>query len=184
MDISQILGDNLRRLRQERNLSLGQLAERSGVSKVMLSQVERGDSNPTVNTLWKIANGLGVSYSSLMESHAPNVDVVRGSDAPTQMAEGGTYRLSCYFSNEPGRGFEIYEVELDAGHDHVTEGHGPGTEEFVMVQAGMLTMGVAGDEHELAPGDAIHFDASQRHSYRNDGADCCRMLIVNTYPRN
>ncbi|MCH3927031.1 MAG: helix-turn-helix domain-containing protein [Atopobiaceae bacterium] len=64
MDISQILGQNLHRLRTERQLSLGQLAEKSGLSKVMLSQIEKGTSNPTVNTLWKIANGLGVSYSA------------------------------------------------------------------------------------------------------------------------
>lgn len=184
MDISRILGENLRRLRNERNLSLGQLAERSGVSKVMLSQIERGDSNPTVNTLWKIANGLGVSYSSLMESSSPEVSVVRAEDVPTHVTEDGAYRLGCYFANEPGRGFEIYETQLDAGHHHATEGHGPGTEEFVLVEDGAVTIAVGGDPHLLGAGDAIHFDASRPHVYRNEGSGCCHMVMINTYPQD
>lgn len=184
MDISRILGENLRRLRTERNLSLGQLAERSGVSKVMLSQIERGDSNPTVNTLWKVANGLGVPYSSLMESHAPAVSVVHAADVPVQTDEDGAYRLGCYFANEPGRGFELYVDELDAGRAHLTQGHGTGTEEFVLVQSGRLVMEVSGDAHELGPGDAIHFDASRPHCYRNEGTTLVRMFVVNTYPQD
>lgn len=183
MGISQILGDNLRRLRKERDQSLGQLAERCGVSKVMLSQIERGDSNPTVNTLFKIANGLGVSYSALMESHAPEVSVVRAEDVPVQADEEGAYRLGCYFPNVPGRGFEIYVDELEPGSEHVTQGHGPGTEEFVVVQGGTLTMEVADVTHTLGPGDAIHFDASQRHAYRNGGTSVVAMFTVNTYPQ-
>ena len=184
MNISQILGENLHRLRTERNLSLGQLAERAGVSKMMLSQIERGDSNPTVNTLWKIINGLGVSYSALMESHDPQVSVVRADEVPTQADEDGSYRLSCYFPNEAGRGFEIYQDELDAGHEHATESHGPNTEEFVLVEKGRLTMVVEGSSCELGPGDAIHFDASLPHVYRNEGDTCVRMLVVNTYPQS
>lgn len=173
---------HLRRLRTERNLSLGQLAERADVSKMMLSQIERGGSNPTVNTLWKIANGLGVSYSALMESHAPQVSVVRREDVPTQSDEDGAYRLGCYFPNELGCGFEIYMDELDAGHAHSTQGHGPQTQEFLLVQTGRLQLDVAGDAHELRAGDAIHFDASLPHTYRNLGSSCVRMLVVNTYP--
>ncbi len=58
MNINSIIAENLKTLRTERNLSLGQLAELSNISKVMLSQIEKGDTNPTINTLWKIANGL------------------------------------------------------------------------------------------------------------------------------
>ena len=60
MELNEIIAENLKRLRTERGLSLGRLAELSGVSKVMLSQVEKGESSPTINTLWKIATGLQV----------------------------------------------------------------------------------------------------------------------------
>lgn len=63
MNINSIIAENLKTLRTERNLSLGQLAELSGISKVMLSQIEKGDTNPTINTLWKIAKGLKVPYT-------------------------------------------------------------------------------------------------------------------------
>lgn len=184
MDISQILGSNLKRLRTERGLSLGQLAERSDVSKVMLSQIERGNSNPTVNSLFKIANGLGVSYSALMEQPEPAVSVVRRADAAAQSDEEGSYRLRCYFPNASGRDFEIYEDELDPGHEHRTEGHGPNTEEFVLVEQGVLEMVVLDDAHVLETGDAIHFDASRPHTYRNSGTEAVRMVVVNRYPRS
>lgn len=184
MDISQILGQNLHRLRTERQLSLGQLAEKSGLSKVMLSQIEKGTANPTVNTLWKIANGLGVSYSALMESHTQEVEIVRHTEVPIQADEDGAYRLGCYFGSTQDHGFEIYEDELDCGAEHRTEGHGPRTEEFLIVEAGTLSMEVADTEHVLAAGDAIHFDASFPHVYRNAGQETVRMTVVNTYPRD
>ena len=67
MQLNEIIAMNLKRLRAERGLSLGKLSELSGVSKVMLSQIEKGESSPTINTLWKIANGLQVSYTKLID---------------------------------------------------------------------------------------------------------------------
>ncbi|APH14458.1 helix-turn-helix family protein [Clostridium sporogenes] len=66
-NINSIIAENLKTLRTERNLNLGQLAKLSDISKVMLSQIEKGDTNPTINTLWKIAKGLKVLYISLLE---------------------------------------------------------------------------------------------------------------------
>lgn len=183
MEISQILGQNLKRLRTARNLSLGQLADRCGVSKVMLSQMERGESNPTVNTLWKIVNGLGVSYSALMERQNTPTDVVRCGQVPVQSDDGGSYHLACYFANTPERGFEIYRDTLDAGAVHRTNGHGPGTEEFVCLEHGRLSMTVGDQEHTLEVGDAISFDASLPHSYEALGDQPAIMVVVNRYPR-
>lgn len=70
MELNEIIAENLKRLRTERGLSLGRLAELSGVSKVMLSQVEKGESSPTINTLWKIATGLQVPYTQLIDIQA------------------------------------------------------------------------------------------------------------------
>ncbi len=68
MNLNDIISANLKKLRTDRNLSLGQLSELSGVSKVMLSQIDKGESNPTINTIWKIANGLQVTYTKLIDS--------------------------------------------------------------------------------------------------------------------
>ena len=184
MDISQIIGQNLNRLRTEQDLSLGQLAERSGVSKAMLSQIEQGSANPTVNSLFKIASGLGVSYSALMDQPAPAVSVARRDEVALQEDEQGSYRLRCYFPSEPGRDFEVYVDELDSGHEHRTDGHGPHTEEFLLVEEGTLEMEVSGGMHVLDAGDAIRFDASCPHVYRNRGDKAVTMVVINRYPRS
>ena len=67
MNLNNIIGENLKRLRTERNLSLSKLSEICGVSKVMLGQIERGESNPTINTIWKIANGFKLPYTVLID---------------------------------------------------------------------------------------------------------------------
>lgn len=182
MEIGQAIAQNLKRLRSERNLSLGQLAEASGVSKMMLSQVERGDANPTINTLWKIAAGLHVPYSALMDAPAPDVTVVRAADVEPHADHGGAYRLGCLFPSTPARDFELFVDELDAGAAHETGGHVAPSNEYLVVISGRLEMTVGEEAFELEPGDAICFDALQPHAYRTLGNETCRMVCVNHYP--
>ncbi|MDZ5034857.1 helix-turn-helix transcriptional regulator, partial [Clostridium perfringens] len=87
MNINFIIAENLKALRTERNLSLGQLAELSDVSKVMISQIEKGDTNPTINTLWKIANGLKVPYTSLLEQKENDTCIISKKDIEAQLTE-------------------------------------------------------------------------------------------------
>ena len=77
MDLGQQIGANLKQLRTERGLTLGQLSSLAGISKAMLSELEKGNANPTINTLWKIANGLKVPYTRLMEGAEPPATLVR-----------------------------------------------------------------------------------------------------------
>ena len=93
MEITQVIGANLKRLRTERNLSLGQLAELSDVSKVMLSQIEKGETNPTINTIWKIANGLKIPYTTLLEHPKQGAAIVKKSGLNVQSDENGRYRV-------------------------------------------------------------------------------------------
>lgn len=113
MDLGKIIAFNLNKLRTERSLTLGQLAKLSGISKAILSDIEKGGSNPTINTIWKIANGLNVPYTRLMEVKEPDGTVVRRSDTAEQSDETGVYRVHCYFSTAPERNFELfYTVNL------------------------------------------------------------------------
>ena len=108
MDLGKIIAFNLNKLRTERSLTLGQLAKLSGISKAILSDIEKGGSNPTINTIWKIANGLNVPYTRLMEVKEPDGTVVRRSDTAEQSDETGVYRVHCYFSTAPDRNFELF----------------------------------------------------------------------------
>ena len=80
MELGKIIAFNLKRLRMERNLSQGQLAKEAGISKAMLSDIEKGGSNPTINTIWKIANGLNVPYTKLMDGIDDEATVVQRKD--------------------------------------------------------------------------------------------------------
>lgn len=108
MDLGKIIAVNLRRLRTERNLTLGQLSKISGISKAMLSDIEKGSSNPTINTIWKIANGLNVPYTKLMEGIENKATVVRRDEPAVQTGETEHYRVYCYFPSTPVRNFELF----------------------------------------------------------------------------
>ncbi|MGI6535711.1 MAG: helix-turn-helix domain-containing protein [Eggerthellaceae bacterium] len=182
MEVNQIIGENVKRLRTERNLSLGKLADACGVSKVMISQIEKGGANPTINTLWKIAGGLGVTYSALLEEKEPETQVVRYSEAAMQADEDGGYRLLCYFPSTPSRDFELFQCELDAGCTHVTDGHPSHSREFVLVTRGTLDIAIGQERYSLQAGDCAGFDATQRHEYANTTGETTVFTCINHYP--
>lgn len=182
MDVTGVIAENLRELRAQRNLSLGQLSALSGVSKAMLSQIEKGETNPTINTLWKIANGLKVPYSSLLEKRTQKTAVQRKEAVRVQADEGGHYRLYCYYPTNPCRNFELFQIELDAGCTHTTTGQAERSEEYVMVLEGELTFTIGGESRVLGPDDAIQFDASADHSYFASGNETLKAIIINHYP--
>ncbi len=168
MNVNEILAGNLRRLRTERNLSLGRLAELSGVSKVMLSQIEKGESSPTINTLWKIANGLQVSYTKLIDEHIETPLITRRNESTLVDNQMG-YLVYHYPTTNPARDFEFFESVLLAGCEFASEGHGINTHEYVLVTKGEMVVLYGNEEYLLAEGDFIHFDCSLPHTYCNRG---------------
>lgn len=182
MEITTILAENLKRLRTERGLSLGQLAELSQVSKVMLSQVEKGDTNPTINTLWKIANGLKVPYTALLEQQERDTCVVKKENSTIQITDEGHYRIYCYYPTTPHRNFELFQIELDEGCRYTSLGHSEKSEEYIMVLEGELTLEVNEATYTLVANDCIRFTASFRHVYCNSGRGVLKAAVTNFYP--
>lgn len=182
MNIGNVIATNLKNLRKERNLTLGQLAKTSGISKAMLSDMEKGDSNPTINTIWKIANGLNVPYTRLMEESEKEFTVVKKSDISVQTDDDGHYRIYGYFKNTPTRNFELFYVELDAHSSNATVGHSAKTEEYIYVIDGELILQTETEEHRLAAGDALAFDSSVRHTYINTQDSLLKFVVINFYP--
>lgn len=177
-----VVGANLRRLRIKRGLSLERLAQRSGVSRAMLSQVELGHSAPTITLLWKIARALDVSFSTLI-THP-------GADAPTILSaraarlltnQDGTFTSRALFPFGEPRRTEFYELRLKAGGEEQAPPHPPGTAENLVVTVGFVEIGLEGTLHRLKPGDAILFDADVPHLYRNVGPIDAVMYLVMTY---
>ncbi|MCT4597619.1 MAG: XRE family transcriptional regulator [Vallitalea sp.] len=184
MNINLIIAENLNRLRNEQNLSLGKLAELSNVSKVMLSQIEKGNTNPTINTIWKIAKGLKVPYTSLLEKQQHDTYVIKKSNIAPQLDEEGHYRLYCYYPNTPQCNFELFQMELDEGHQYISVGHSKKSQEYIMVLEGELTLQVNDETFIVNANDSISFTASTKHIYVNSGHGTLKTVITNFYPSN
>ncbi|MGZ9583892.1 helix-turn-helix domain-containing protein [Paenibacillus marinisediminis] len=180
--IHQKIGRNLQEIRKSRGLSLDAVSELSGVSKGMLGQIERGESNPTISVLWKIVNGLRISFATLMEESSPTVTLVKMEDTTPLIEEDGAYRAYPIFPFQQDKGFEVYSVVLEPGSSYTSEPHYEGVEEFIVVMEGTLRFELNGEQYMLEPSLALRFSADQTHTYRNDTDKPIRYMSLIHYP--
>lgn len=165
-NIGDNIAYNLSRIRKSKGLSLDKVSELTGVSKGMLSQIEKGASSPTVAVLWKIATGLQLNFTALLEERSPQVAIVDRSQVPALDGEDG-FRSHPLFAYDPMTRIEIYWVEMEPGSIHVSEAHREGVEEYVMVEYGLLQLEISGTCHTIGPGQSLRFAASTTHRYIN-----------------
>lgn len=181
MDVNLIVAENLKAIRENKKLSLDQVAKLTGVSKSMLGQIERGEVNPTISVVWKIANGLKISFTSLLDHARSNVEVVRKSDVAPLIEDENRFFNYPIFTFDETRRFEQYYIEIEPGGARNSEPHLPGTEEFVTAFGEGVVITLAGREFKLADGDSIHFKSNVSHSYRNDGSKPARLHMTIFY---
>ncbi|WP_066253899.1 helix-turn-helix domain-containing protein [Neobacillus drentensis] len=181
-EINLIIAKNLKAFRERKKLSLEKVAEITGVSKTMIGQIERGESSPTITTIWKIANGLKISFTSLINNPQPDTKVILKNDVQTLFEDNGKYRLYPFFPFEEDRRFEVYSVEIEVGGFLSSESHREGTEEFLTVFEGELTVQVNNIEYTVKNGDSIRFMADRPHTYYNSGGTLSRLSMVIYYP--
>lgn len=172
------IGKQLKATRQNRSMTLDTLAEITGVSKPMLGQIERGQSSPTITTLWKIATGLKVPLSFFLQEEKTNYSVVDPFGQDAVSAENGAMRAYTLFPYDPIRNFEAFYIELDSGCIHTSDKHNDNVEETVYIISGRLDMVINGESVTLSERQAIRFSANVAHSYQNNyDVLCC---IYNT----
>jgi len=182
-DLAPRVGQNLRRLRTDRGLSLEKLAQASGVSRAMLGQIELGQSAPTINVLWKIATALEVSFSALLAGpRSTETVVMRAAEARRLQNADGSFSSRALFPAGEARRVEFYELRLGPFGVENAEAHAPGTTENLVVAQGRLEVEVRDERHVLDTGDAIQFEASAPHSYRNPKSQPAVIHLVMTYP--
>jgi transcriptional regulator with XRE-family HTH domain len=174
-------GTRVRSLRDAMDLSLRDLAERSGVSAPMLSQVERGETSPTLSVAERIADGLELSLSQLLRlDEGDGVAVVRA--AERRHGGGGDHRYEVVTPPLPGLRAEVSLHALAPGAS--TAGpddppmHEPGSRETAIVESGPLRFVCGGTAHDLDHGDAVTFDADIPHHFENPGQDEARFYAV------
>ena len=175
------VGPRMRALREAMGLSLRDLAERSGVSAPMLSQVERGETSPTLAVAAKIATGLELTLSQLLRlDEGPHVAVSRADER--RRSEHGGHRFEELTPPLPGQRADVSLHTLEPG---ATTGgredppmHEPGSRETAVVLFGMLALVVDGSRYELGAGDSVTFDADLPHHFENEGEEPTRFLAV------
>ncbi|WP_020407142.1 helix-turn-helix domain-containing protein [Hahella ganghwensis] len=167
--INQHIATVLKRERKRKGWSLDTTAEATGVSKAMLGQIEREESSPTIATLWKIATGMSLSFTSLV------TDTSDG-PLPILLHEAGQSRapmpedslgVEILFPYDPLMGFEYMELTLPARVEHLSEPHESGVVEHVVVIKGKLEILHGNEWIKLKKGDALRFAADEPHGYRN-----------------
>ncbi|MFD1067320.1 helix-turn-helix domain-containing protein [Oceanobacillus locisalsi] len=180
-EVTDYISKNLQTIRKERGLSLDKTAKITEVSKAMLAQIERGESVPTVTTLWKIANGLKVSFSSLINQQTNPVRVIKKQDRNLVTEEENHYRVHTVVPFSPEKQFEVFMVDLDPENEHASLPHNPGVEEHVFVTEGQLEMDINGTVETADEGEAVIFDGNQPHIYRNVGRNVLHLLVLIHY---
>ena len=181
--VTATVARNVKEARFERGWTLDQLAARSGVSKGMVVQIEQGRTNPSVGTLSKVADALGVSLPDLFdEGETPLVRVVPGEEAALlwQTAAGSSARL--LVGGRRPDFIEIWEWVLVPGESYEGRPHPIGIRELLHVDQGELTL-VIGDEITSVPaGASAAYSADQPHQYRNEGTERVRLILVMVDP--
>jgi len=181
-ELNEVVGKNLRRLRTKRGYSLEKFAQLSGVSRGMLSQIELGKSTPTIGVLWKIATALDVPFATFMTAgDTYGTVVLRSQKSKILQSTDGKFASRALFPFDGERRTEFYEISIAAGHEEMAEPHASGTVEDLVVAKGHVEVFDGRAWYDLGEGDAILFDASLPHSYRNPGAVDATVYLVMTY---
>lgn len=156
---------NLREIRAASGLSLSRAAEVTGVSKAMLGQIERGESSPTIATLWKIAKGFHLPLTALIDEGSRPSGI--GGEVYRTVQFPGSITVKIVFPFDPNLGAETFHVSLKPGQSHESQPHDSGVTEEVFVLEGAMEVLRDGDWLALEPGQGLRFAADQPHGYRS-----------------
>ncbi|WP_125559459.1 helix-turn-helix domain-containing protein [Salibacterium salarium] len=179
--LSVHIGKKLRQIRTQKGLNLEEMAVRTGVSKPMLGQIERGDSNPTVGTLWKIANGVNVPFTSFVELERPYATKITYDELKTLDGDHGGLHVKPVFQKDSHTPFEVFYVDIDAKQSYYSNAHPKGVEEYIFLQQGHIEIEIEDDCFELQEGDALRFEASEDHVYTNKSDEKASFTMIIYY---
>nr|WP_238353095.1 XRE family transcriptional regulator [Kribbella solani] len=173
VSISSVVGSNLRRLRSERNLSVSQLARRSGIAKATLSNLEAGEGNPTVQTLNNLAEALGVLLGDLLEVRTPSL--VRAADA--QVIDDPTSFGRRLF-RAAGAAADVFDITFRDGSRHHSQFRSPGAMEHTYVLSGRLEVVIGERTEILEAGDLIRYPLEEGAELKAVGGDARVILVI------
>lgn len=181
-DLNQLIANNLKEIRKSRGLNLEQTSSLTSISKSMLSQLERGEVNPTISTVYKLSLGLKVPVTAFTAAKPTPFSRTGKAELSPLVSDDGRYRLYPVFSFRDGQGFEIFDFEFDEGGQMDGNRQMAGTREFITVYSGELTLIFQDKEYVLKAGDSASYNADDDYTYKNTGNGMITACIVVHYP--
>ena len=176
----KVIGGNVRKKRHERHWSLDELADSSGVSKATLSQIESGRVNPTVATLWKIAQSLETELSQLIRNEGEifrTFSVTRSGDLPRLTGTTGVEIKVLSPITMAGK-LELYFLTLEPGAVLASEAHEPGSCELITVISGEVQVEAGRNSVRLESGDVLNYQCDTSHRISNPGRSAAVLHMV------
>jgi XRE family transcriptional regulator, regulator of sulfur utilization len=177
--VGDSLGDWIRRLREQRNLTLRALAEQTGFSPSFLSQVETGQASPSISSMERIATALGVTLGQFFHAAEGSVrPIIRGNARPRLSSQWSKAEIEGLGSGDPGVRLEPILVTLEPGATSGNNAHASTRDQFAFVLEGEVTLTHGLDEHVMTSGDSATIRSGIPRRWRNDSARPARVVIV------
>jgi transcriptional regulator with XRE-family HTH domain len=180
--LARQVGETLRRIRQDRKMSLQELADITEVSKLTLGNIERGEANPSLSVIWKIANGLTIPISSLLKEDK-EVLVLRKNEGNNVVSANGACTLQPIFDASNYGSVELHRAFLKPNSEYSPGAHQVGVIEYVTVMEGELKIKIQDDYHHLYEYDSIKFNGDLEHAYINPTNSVTVLHFVMTYTK-
>lgn len=182
------IGPALLNARKARRLTLEQLAQLSGVSRSMLSQIERGETNPTFAVLWNLTQALGIDFAELIAAGSgttqPAITTMSPAQTPEIIGGDGSCRLRILSPARLAGLSEWYLLDIEAGGALESAPHPEGAYEHFTALSGTLEIRAGGELRQLAPGETARYPADRPHAIANAGDGAASGLLVLLYGRN
>ncbi|MDI5974602.1 helix-turn-helix domain-containing protein [Amycolatopsis magusensis] len=178
---AQRLAEVVRRQREARNQSLGDLARSTGLSKTSLARIEAGEGNPSLETLWRLGHAMGLSIGQLIEQPAPALSRVQRAHEGSIVESSKGMRGRLLETDRSHHRTEVFELDLPEGARFESDPHDAGTREVVHCVQGSVACGPAEQLVELEPGDTAYFDGTVTHVYAA-GPGGGRAVLIMSYP--
>lgn len=177
--LATAIGSRVRQERMARSWTLDHLAGVAGISRRMLVNVEQGAANPSVGTLLRLSDALGIGLPALVEPPATAaLQVTRSGEGAALWTGTAGGRGVLVAGTEPPDVLELWDWTLGPGDHHASEAHTAGTKELIQVQKGSITVECGSQSVDLAAGDVVSFAGDQPHSYANTGKSTARFSLA------
>jgi len=181
-NINTNIGQNLKKVRKSRGLTIDSLSLNSGVSKSMISEIERGIRNPSISILWNIANGLKTPLNLFLKEDNLNSPMVYKMGDHSSI-EGNGYSFHPLMNFEEDKKFEIYFNEYMPNSQTETSFHYDGVEEYALITSGSLIVYIDNKKVVANEGEVIHFIADKPHYYCNETGSVAKAFILMFYSK-